>query len=224
MGKKNHNNDKVYFMIGQMANFKCGEGYYSTKYSSSYAKPKTWWQMVDDPNDDLKSLALKLFSITPHSVSCERNFSMLSFLYGKRRQCLSLPTVEMMAKIRSYLLSNTTNELNHLKREESEAELKILIQESGLFIDEDEDEGEELNNEDNDYYDVSNEIPMDEVYVLIINNMIDLSHSAFNGEFEGEMLDHIHNNDTSDNDNDDTLEEEELDFEVISRIPAPANM
>jgi len=41
--------------------------------------------MVKDPNDFLKSLALKLFSITPHSAAYERAFSILGFLYGKRR-------------------------------------------------------------------------------------------------------------------------------------------
>src|SRR5688572_28802690 len=118
-------------MIGQMANFKCGEGYYSTKYSPSYAKPKTWWQMVDDPNDYLKSLAMKLFSITPHSVACERTFSTLGFLYRKRRQCLSLIKIEMMAKIRSYLLLNIKNELNHVANDQTESELKILVEECG---------------------------------------------------------------------------------------------
>ena len=85
MCKKNHYNNKVSFMLGQMASFKCGENYYSTKYSPSYIKPKLWWQMVDDPTDYLKSLALKLFSIIPHSASCKRLFSMLSFIYGKRK-------------------------------------------------------------------------------------------------------------------------------------------
>jgi hypothetical protein len=56
-------------MIAQMANFKCNDGHYSSKNtSSSYLKPKVWWNMVDDPDDYLKSLSLKLFSITrvPH--------------------------------------------------------------------------------------------------------------------------------------------------------------
>lgn len=67
MSKKNHSNDKVARMIGQMASFKCGKGYYKTKYVSSYIKPSVWWSMVDDPDDYLKSLSLKLFSIT-HTV------------------------------------------------------------------------------------------------------------------------------------------------------------
>ena len=41
MNKKNHNNDKVAYMIGQMASFKCKENYYSAEYSSSYVKPQT---------------------------------------------------------------------------------------------------------------------------------------------------------------------------------------
>ena len=102
MSKKNHSNDKVAHMVAQMANFKCDEGHYSTKYVSSYIKLKIWWNMVDDPNDYLKSLSLKLFSLTPHSVASERAFSMLGFLYGKRRQRLSLSTIEMITRIRFF--------------------------------------------------------------------------------------------------------------------------
>jgi hypothetical protein len=216
MSKKNHSNDKVAFMIGQMANFKCGETYYSTKYSSSYIKPKTWWQMVDDPTDYLKSLALKLFSIIPHSAACERSFSMLSFLYGKRRQCLSISTIEMIAKIRSYLISNIKNELNHLTNEESESELKILIQECGFY---DDDEDDDSNDEDDDIFDDDSEIPSHEVYVLVVNNMIDLNNSIFTGDFEEEV------HDNSSDDDDELLDnDEELDFEVIAKISAPLNM
>ena len=99
MNKKNHSNEKVAHMIGQMANFKYEERCFSTKYSSSYAKPKTWWQMVDDSNKYLKKLAIKLFSVVSHSITCERTFSMLSFLYGKRRHSLNLNTIEMMSKV-----------------------------------------------------------------------------------------------------------------------------
>ncbi len=41
--------------------------------------------MIDDSNNYLKSLAIKLLSITPHSIICKKTFSMLGFLYGKRR-------------------------------------------------------------------------------------------------------------------------------------------
>ena len=214
MGKKNHNNDKVTYMIGQMANFKCNESYYSTKYSNSFNKPKIWWQMIDDPVDYLKSLAIKLFSITPHNVACERAFSTLGFFYGKKRQRLDLLTIEKMAKIRYYLLSNIKGELNSTK-EETETELKILVEECGLFNDDEDDEDDDDDNPfDND--EELLEIPVHEVHVLIINDIVDLNNSAFTGELNEEICD-----DGSDENNE---EDQQLDFEKIAEISAPPNM
>ena len=220
MSKKNHSNDKVARMIGQMASFKCSVGHYETKYASSYVKPSVWWSMVDDPDDYLKSLSLKLFSITPHSVASERAFSLLGFLYGKRRQRLSLSTIEMIAKIRFFLLSNSSNELNHLREDLSEAELKMLIKECGLFDDdeeEDEEDKEDDDLDDKDYSDLDI-IPSHEVHVLIINDMIDLNNHVFTGELEGGR------NNASNDDQVSEILDEELDFELIDRISAPANM
>jgi hypothetical protein len=219
MHKKNHNNEKIAHLIGQMANFKCFESYYSIKYSTSYNKPKTWWQMVDDPIDYLKNLAIKLFSITPHSVACERAFSTLGFLYGKRRQCLNLSTIEMMAKIRYYLLSNVKNELNYTK-EETEVELKILVEECGLFNESDDEDGEEDN--DNPFNEEPLEIPEHDVFVLIINNMVDMNNPVFTGESNEEIIDRSDENEEEEEEEEG--EEEELDFEKIAQISAPSNM
>ena len=220
MNKKNHSNDKVAHMIGQMASFKCEENYYSVKYSSSYVKPQTWWQMINDPNDYLKSLAIKLFSITPHSVACERAFSALGFLYGKRRQCLNLSTMEMMAKIRYFLLSNVKGELNHFTNEETEAELRTLVEECGFFNDGDDVDDENENNFHFDNNGEELEIPSHNVQVLIINNIVDMNHSVFTREIQSETL-----SNNSLNNKEDTEEEgEELDFEIVSSISAPSNM
>ena len=202
-------------MVAQMANFKCSEGHYSTKYVSSYIKLKIWWSMVDDSDNYLKSLSLKLFSITPHSVASERAFSMLGFLYGKRRQRLSLSTIEMIARIRFFLLSNSSNELNHLREDVSETELKMLIKECGFFDDDGEEDDDDLDDEDYSDLDIP---PSHEVHVLIINNMIDLNNHMFTEELEGE-----HNNASDDDEVSDILDEE-LDFELIDKISAPANM
>jgi len=218
MSKNNHSNDKVARMVAQMADFKRNEGHYLTKNVSSYIKPKIWWNMINDPDDYLKSLLLKLFSITPHSVASERAFSMLGFLYGKRRQRLSLSTIEMIAKIRFFLLSNSSNELNHLREGISETELKMLIEECGFFDDDEEEEEDDFDDEDYSNLDIP---PSHEVYVLIINDIIDLNNHAFTGE-QGE-----YNNHNTLDDNDDEVSEaldEELDFELIDRILAPANM
>lgn len=215
MSKKNHSNDKVAHMVAQMANFKCSEGHYSTKYVSSYIKLKIWWNMVDDPDDYLKSLSLKLFSITPHSVASERAFSMLGFLYGKRRQRLNLTTIEMIAKIHFFLLSNPS-ELSHLREDVSETELKKLIKECGLF--DDDDDGEEDDDHDDEDYSDLDIPPSHEVRVLIINDIIDLNNHVFTGELEGE-----HNHSSDDEEVSEVLDEE-LDFELIDKISAPANM
>jgi hypothetical protein len=172
--------------------------------------------MVDNSDDYLKSLSLKLFSITPHSVVSERAFSMLGFFNRKRRQRLSLSTIEMIAKIRFFLLSNSSNELNHLRKDVSETELKMLIKECGLFNDDEEDDNDY--DDDDDDYSILDISPSHEVYILIINDMIDLNNHIFTGESEGEY------NSASDNDEVSETLDEELDFKIIDRILAPANM
>jgi len=63
-----------------------------------------------------------MFSITPHSDSagCERVFSTLGWLYGKRRQRLELSKVESMAKIRSFYISNIENKLAYVSQQYTE--------------------------------------------------------------------------------------------------------
>ena len=122
----------------------------------------------------------------------------------------------MIAKIRYYSLSNMKNELNDLlTNKESELELKTLIQECGFY---DDDETNDSDDEIDDIIDVDSEIPSHDVYVLIVNNMIDLNNSIFTGDFEEEV-----HNDSSDDD-DEILDDEELDFEIIAKISAPSNM
>ena len=107
-------------------------------------------------------------------------FQHWDFYMEKRRQCLSLSTIEMMAKIRYFLLSNVKSELNHTK-EETETELKILVEECGLFNESDDEDGEEddINpfNEEEPL-----EIPNHEVSVLIINNIVDMNNLIFTEE------------------------------------------
>jgi len=97
----------------------------------------------------------------------------------------------MIAKIRFFLLSNSSNELNHLREDVSETELKMLINECGFFDDDGEEDDDDLNDEDYSNLDIP---PLHEVHVLIINDMIDLNNHVFTEELEGE-----HNN-TSDDD------------------------
>ncbi|CAJ0750192.1 44_t:CDS:2, partial [Entrophospora sp. SA101] len=164
MNKKNHSNNKVAELIGQMANFKCSEGVFSIQYSSSYTRPRTWWQVIDDSNEYVKSLAIKIFSITAY-----------------------------MAKIRYYLYSNIKNELNYESKERSEEELISLVQ--GRL-----------------------EIPNEDVYVLIINEMVDLNNPIFNEDY-----DDLNDNIEVEDENMEESSEEVFDFDAIPEISPPSN-
>jgi len=121
----------------------------------------------------------------------------------------------MMVKIRYYLFSNIKKELNHFM-EETENDLKILLDKCGFF---DKDEKDEID----DFFDDSNEklleIPLHEVQIFIINNFVDLSNLVFIREFE-ETNNYSSN---EDGENEENLDDE-LDFEVITKISAPLNM
>jgi hypothetical protein len=129
----------------------------------------------------------------------------------------------MIAKIRFFLLSNSSKELNYLREDVSETELKMLIKECGLFDDDDDkdddddDDGHDDDHDDGDYS-ILDIPPSHEVHVLIINDTIDLNNHVFTGEPKGE------HNSASDDDEVSEALDEELDFEIIDRILAPANM
>ncbi|CAJ0831149.1 21776_t:CDS:2 [Entrophospora sp. SA101] len=73
------------------------------------------------------------------------------------KNCLNLFTIKDMAKIRYYLYLNIKNELNYESKEKSEKEPRSLVQ-------------------GNDSDDKELEIPNEEVYVLIVNEMVDLNN------------------------------------------------
>ncbi|RIA90765.1 hypothetical protein C1645_822905 [Glomus cerebriforme] len=99
-------------------------------------------------------------------------------------------------------------------------ELKMLIKECDLFDDDNTKENDDDHNDDhnNEDYNVLDILLSHKVYVLIINNMIDLNNHIFTEELEGE-----HNSISNDDKVSEALNEE-LDFEIIDRILAPANM
>jgi len=123
----------------------------------------------------------------------------------------------MMVKIQYYLFLNIKKELNYSMKE-TENDLKILFDKYGFFND---DKKNKIIN--NNFFDNSNEelleILLHEVQVLIINNFVDLSNSVFTREFE-ETNNYSSN---KDGENEENLDDE-LDFEVITKISAPLNM
>ena len=77
--------------------------------------PKLWQLTTDDTKPYLQQLALYILSATPHSVNCERVFSTLGWIYGKRRLTrLQTSKVEAMAKIRSFYISKSNEKLKYI--------------------------------------------------------------------------------------------------------------
>jgi hypothetical protein len=71
--------------------------------------PTSWWCMIRDNTYGpcLQKIALRLLSITPHSVMPERLFSILNWQHSKRRNRLSPFTLEAIAKIHTFYKHNS---------------------------------------------------------------------------------------------------------------------
>ncbi|PKB94031.1 hypothetical protein RhiirA5_439727 [Rhizophagus irregularis] len=174
-------------LIAQMLNFKDKQGTYAVPFVKKCVMPRTWWMSCDDQPPYLKQLALKMFSVVPHSASCERMFSALGWLYGKKRTTLDINTVEAMAKIRHFYQNNS--KLISSEKTHTDNEVQKMVNES-FFFDE-VDYNEDNNNEDGYEEIFETQIPNHEVYVLIEDN-VDLTNAIFlNNEEEEE--DEIYN-------------------------------
>jgi len=100
-----------------------------------------WWMSVDlkKNEDHIKTLALKVLSVSPHNAACERLFSILNWYLGKRWTRyvnfflfyhnfyiitmlfffffrISIDRLEIMAQMHSYLVENAKSELNFVEQ------------------------------------------------------------------------------------------------------------
>lgn len=176
-----YNIDEQEILVAQMLNFKAKEGTYATPFSKNRITPRTWWMSCEDEPPFVKQLALKMFAVTPHSASCERMFSVLGWLYGKRRTTLDISTIESLAKIRHFYQNNMLSESK--KRHDHHNgpdDLQQLVNESTWFEDEADEENEEDNNNDSyEEYFEEIQIPNHDIYVLI-ENYVDLAKFSEN--------------------------------------------
>ena len=147
---------------------------YHMNFNSSDS-PKIWWLSTDDTNDNLQRLALQVLGITPHSAGCERVFSTLSWIYGKRRTWLSISLVESMAKIRSFQMIKIRKELKY-GQNYSVRQLRDMVEETMDDIDDDGDDDDNLDDVEMEQEPLV--IPDNEVFVLI-ENIFDLNDIPF---------------------------------------------
>ncbi|CAB5180156.1 unnamed protein product [Rhizophagus irregularis] len=154
----------------------------SEPYNTSYSVHDTayhWWNsIVDGKFSSLSRLAKVIFSITPHSASCERLFSAMGWLFGKRRINLQPETIETMAKIYLYSLKHAKKDLNYTSNGDSNSKLDDDIQ---LMLNTVFEEEEEIMSENDD--DSFNEHQSDETNMndetLDIESTVDLGPWVF---------------------------------------------
>jgi len=116
---------------------------------------------------------MAIFSITPHSASCERLFSSLGWIIGKRRTNLDIETVETLAKIYRTYLSHFQKSLNYgnsISESDVEQMLSAVFEEGDIL---NEDENEEVSEPE------SNEEVTNTNEILGIEQIIDLGPWVF---------------------------------------------
>lgn len=69
--------------------------------------PILYWNHVEVANTypDLAQIALQLHAICPHSMACERSFSILGWLHSARRSNMTVSNLEMSAQVYDFLNS-----------------------------------------------------------------------------------------------------------------------
>jgi hypothetical protein len=139
--------------------------------------PTIWWLSMEDNfpkgEDYLVQLALKLFSITPHAVGCERVWSTLGWLYEKRRNRLGLNKIENMYKLSAYCHAHAKQELPYYSIEKSSKEVRDIIIDAYLNLDDD-----LIETMEEEYID-NTEVVFDESDELLLSNVLDLDAEVF---------------------------------------------
>src|SRR5437763_12787813 len=72
-------------LIGQLFAYNNYQSPYEFKFVPGMYSVLTWWKMIQQEENWIQKLALKICSIAPHNVGCERIFSVLGWMCSKRR-------------------------------------------------------------------------------------------------------------------------------------------
>ncbi|CAG8620266.1 10293_t:CDS:2 [Dentiscutata heterogama] len=161
-------------LLYQMKLYRIREEPFDISYSDS-ENPSVWWFSLEDcfpKNEDyLVQLALKLFSVIPHTAGVEHVWSRLGWIYGTRRNRLGLHKIENMQKLASYYNSHAKQELPYYSIEKTNNEVYEILMNENLDVDKNfiEITKDSLNDENNE-----TEI-FDEEDNLLISNVLDLN-------------------------------------------------
>ena len=156
----------------------------------------TWWFSIEDSfpkgEDYLVQLALKLLSVTPHAAGCERVWSNLGWLYGKRRNRLGLNKIENMYKLSAYYHAYAKQELPYYSIGKTSEEIRDILVDAHLNPNDDlielVDDINEISDvedsfEENDELTIGKVLNLDaDVFVKNLDEIIDDSEDISMGE------------------------------------------
>jgi hypothetical protein len=128
-----------YILISHLRLYKTRNDPYDESYEPGYDIPLKWWETIEVEPNYLQELALKILAITPNSASCERNFSLLSWLTNSKRLQLKAENLESIAKMCSFFNVNAKKELPYFSANMNENQiLQILNEANGQILEEEE--------------------------------------------------------------------------------------
>ena len=169
-------------LCSQLKKYKDNEEPFNVPFSEEEG-PISWWECMECSPNYIQTVAIYVLSICPNSASCERGFSTLGWLTGKRRLQLSVEHLESMMKLILYYRSNAPKELSfygktHTKKLSS-SEIMEMVQlalAEPVDVDDDYDESVSRKKRTN----TGETIPEDNVRVIIeplwIENIINLNN------------------------------------------------
>ncbi|RIB24338.1 ribonuclease H-like domain-containing protein [Gigaspora rosea] len=142
----------------------------NNNHTSGHDTPLLWWNSLEPEPTYLQVIALKILAITSNSASCERNFSLFTWLTGNKRIQLSTEKLETIAKLcfdKEILLLDDDLESNLDSDSLSKSNIKtkknlVLFLEKGLDLDDqifidDLEKFPDDNDSDNNYLSENNE-------------------------------------------------------------------
>ena len=210
MGK---NNSERKELMHQMKKYRKREEPFDIEVGETET-PDEWWSSLEDnfpqDKDYLVQLAQKLFSITPHAAGCERVWSSLGWIYGKRRTRLNLSKVENMYKLSAYYHANAKKELPYYSVEKSSEEIHQIFIDA--YLNPDQDLLDELDDLPNNYYNDEEENAIGEEEELGLDKILNLDE--FINTLEDIIEDSVDSIEGEDNEEEEpTGENENNDFE-----------
>ena len=129
-----------HILVSHLRLYKTHEPPYDESYELGYDIPLKWWETIEPEPNYLQELALKVLAIIPNSASCERNFSLLSWLTNNKRLQLKVENLESIAKMCCFYNTNSKKELPYFSASMTENQVSQILQEvNGQILEEEED-------------------------------------------------------------------------------------